>query len=173
MKRAFLLCVMLAAAPLADKLLITGSALFAIPIARDGAVFVVHKDNPVGGLTWTQALAVFAGNTADWKALGGPDAGIEVVSRTSRHSPLEIVSAYFDIAPEVITIALLGMLAIGYAYILSGCCGRSARFGCRRGAWCASISARLLPSLPAMKLQRWWKSSSFEFRSAALRGLMR
>jgi len=26
-------------------------ALFAIPIARDGIEFVVHKDNPLGGLT--------------------------------------------------------------------------------------------------------------------------
>ena len=98
MKRAFLLRMMLAAAPLsrfaqdtaraplAGKLLITGSALFAIPIARDG----------------------------------------------------------------------------------------SARFWRRRSAWCASSSARLLPApAAATRLQRWWKSFSFKFRSAALRSLIR
>lgn len=170
MKRAFLLCTILAAAPLAalaqatpgaplgGKLLITGSstmapmveelggrfrarhpglvitveaggsgrgvadalagkadigmasrelnakekALFAIPIARDGVAFVVHKNNPVGGLTRAQLLAVFTGGTADWKALGGPAARIEVVTRKPGHSSLEIVSQYFGIAPEAI-----------------------------------------------------------------------
>ena len=173
MKRAFLLCLMLtaaplpgfaqgtASAPLTGKLLITGSstmapmveelgkrfrarhpgvvisveaggsgrgvadalegkadigmasrklsqkekALFAIPIARDGVAFVVHKDNPVGGLTRMQALAVFTGKTADWKALGGAAARIEVVTRTPGHATLEIVPRYFGIAPEAIKAA--------------------------------------------------------------------
>lgn len=173
MKRAFLLCMMLvaaplaafaqgtASAPLAGKLLITGSstmapmveelgrhfrtrhpgvvitveaggsgrgvadalegkadigmasrelnpkekALFAIPIARDGVAFVVHKANPIGGLTRAQLLAVFTGKTADWKALGGPAARIEVVTRRPGHSSLEIVSHYLGIAPEAIKAA--------------------------------------------------------------------
>ena len=173
MKRKFLLCMLLAAAPLsgfaqekpsaplAGKLLITGSstmapliedlgkrfrtlhpgvaitveaggsgrgvadardgkadigmasreltpqeqALFAIPIARDGVAFVVHKDNPVGGLTRAHALAVFTGKTPDWKALGGPVARIEVVTRVRGHASLEIVSHYLGIAPETIKAA--------------------------------------------------------------------
>lgn len=171
MKRAFLLCMLLAAiplaalaqgtvsAPLAGKLLITGSStmaplvealgkrfravhpgiiitvesggsgrgvrdalegkadigmasrelnpkerasLFAIPIARDGVAFVVHKDNPVGGLTRAQALELFTGKIANWKALGGPAARIEVVTRKPGHSSLELVSSYFGIAPQAI-----------------------------------------------------------------------
>lgn len=173
MKRAFLLCMMLAAAPLpalaqataaaplTGKLLITGSstmaplvaemgkrfrarhpgvvitveaggsgrgvadalegrsdigmasrelspkekALFAIPIARDGLAFVVHRDNPVGGLSRAQLLAVFTGRTTDWKALGGRAAPIEAVSRKPGHSSLDIISSYFDIAPEAIKAA--------------------------------------------------------------------
>ncbi len=173
MKRAFLLCMMLATAPLAafaqgtasapltGKLLITGSstmapmieelgkrfhtrhpgvvitveaggsgrgvadalegkadigmasrelnpkekALFAIPIARDGVAFAVHKDNPIGGITRAQALAVFSGKIANWKALGGPDARIEAVTRTSGHGSLEIMSHYFGIASEAIKAA--------------------------------------------------------------------
>ena len=77
-------------------------ALFAIPIARDGVAFVVHKSNPIGGLARAQLLAVFTGGTADWKALGGPAARIEVVTRELGHSSLEIVSSYFGIAPEAI-----------------------------------------------------------------------
>lgn len=173
MRRAFLLCMMLAAgpltafaqgtasAPLSGKLLITGSstmaplveelgkrfrmrhpgvaisvesggsgrgvrdalegkadigmasrelnpkekALFAIPIARDGVAFVVHKDNRLGGFTRAQLLAVFTGKTADWKMLGGPAARIEVVTRKSGHASLEIVSHYLGIAPEAIKAA--------------------------------------------------------------------
>ncbi len=170
MKRAFLLCAMLAAAPLAafsqgtagvplaGKLLITGSStmapligelakrfrarhpdvvitveaggsgrgvkdalegkadigmvsreltskertLFAIPIARDGVAFAVHKDNPVRGLTRAQALELFTGKIVNWKALGGVDARIEVVTRTPGHASLEIVSHYFDMDPGAI-----------------------------------------------------------------------
>ena len=80
-------------------------ALFAIPIARDGVAFVVHKDNPIGGLTRAQALAVFTGKTADWKALGGSAARIEVVTRRSGHAEIDIVSDYFGIAPEAIKAA--------------------------------------------------------------------
>ena len=173
MKRAFLLCMLLAAAPLsgfaqgppsaplAGKLLITGSstmapmveelgkhfrtrhpgvvitveaggsgrgvadalegkadigmasreltpkekALFAIPIARDGVVFAVHKDNPVGGLTRAQALELFTGKIVNWKALGGPAARIEVVTRTPGHGSLEIMSPYLGIAPTAIKAA--------------------------------------------------------------------
>jgi phosphate transport system substrate-binding protein len=173
MKRAFLLCMSLAAAPLpgfaqgtasaplAGKLLITGSstmapmvvelakrfraqhsgvvitvetggsgrgvadalegkadigmasrelnpkekALFAIPIARDGVTFVVHKNNPIGGLTRAQVFELFTGKIANWKALGGPAAPIEVVTRKSGHSSLEIMSYYLGIAPEAIKAA--------------------------------------------------------------------
>ena len=90
MKRAFLGMLLAAAplcgfaqekpsAPLAGKLLITGSSTMAplvedlakrfrvrnpgvaIPIARDGVVFVVHKDKPVRGLARTRAIEVFTG----------------------------------------------------------------------------------------------------------------
>ena len=80
-------------------------ALFAIPMARDGVAFAVHRDNPIGGLARTQLLAVFTGKTAEWKALGGRAARIEAVTRTSGHSSLELVSRYFGIAPEAIKAA--------------------------------------------------------------------
>jgi phosphate transport system substrate-binding protein len=80
-------------------------ALFAIPIARDGVVFAVHKDNPIRGVTRAQLLAVFTGKTARWKAIGGRDAPIEVVTRTPGHASLEIVSHYFGIAPDAIKAA--------------------------------------------------------------------
>jgi phosphate transport system substrate-binding protein len=56
-------------------------ALTSTVVARDGIAIVVHPKNPVAALTADQARAVFAGKTTDWKALGGPDSPIRVVSR--------------------------------------------------------------------------------------------
>jgi phosphate transport system substrate-binding protein len=80
-------------------------ALFAIPIARDGLAFVVHKDNPVRGLTRAQALDVFTGKITHWKALGGNDARIEVVTRRAGYSSNEIFAHYYGIAPEALKAA--------------------------------------------------------------------
>ena len=80
-------------------------ALFAIPIARDGVVFVVHKDNPVRGLTRAQALEVFTGTITNWKALRGRDAPIEVVTRAPGRSSVEIITHYLGITPEAIKAA--------------------------------------------------------------------
>lgn len=80
-------------------------ALFAIPIARDGVAFVVHQSNPVSGLTRAQLLAVFTGKVANWKALGGRDAPIEVVTRSATRSSLEIVAQYLGIGSDTIRAA--------------------------------------------------------------------
>lgn len=87
------------------KLNRTEQALFAIPIARDGVTFVVHKDNPVQALTRAQALAVFTGEVADWGELGGRPAPIEVATRAPGGGVMEIVPHYLGIAPEAIKAA--------------------------------------------------------------------
>lgn len=80
-------------------------ALFAIPIARDGVVFVVHKDNPVRGLTRAQALELFTGKIATWKALGGSDTRIEAVTRAPGRASLDLVQAYLGTATTAIRAA--------------------------------------------------------------------
>ncbi len=49
--------------------------------AVDGVGIVVHPDNPVAALTTDQIKAVFAGEIDNWKALGGPDKGINIYTR--------------------------------------------------------------------------------------------
>lgn len=83
----------------------TEQTLFAIPIARDGVTFVVHKDNPVQALTRAQALAVFTGKLTNWRELGGRPAPIEVVTRMPGGGVMEIVPHYLGIAPEAIKAA--------------------------------------------------------------------
>lgn len=80
-------------------------ALFAIPMARDGVVFVAHKDNPVGALTRAQAIEVFTGNIVNWKALGGHDARIEAVTRPDGRGSIEITASYLGVASTAIKAA--------------------------------------------------------------------
>jgi len=80
-------------------------ALFVFTIARDGIALHVHRDNPVAQLTRMQAVELLAGRTGNWKALGGPDAKIEVISRKEGHSSLEIVSHHFGLDPREIKAA--------------------------------------------------------------------
>lgn len=77
-------------------------ALFAIPIARDGVVFAVHKSNPIDALDRAQLRAVLTGTAANWKALGGADAPIVIANRRPGHSTLEIVTHYLGIDPAAI-----------------------------------------------------------------------
>jgi phosphate transport system substrate-binding protein len=51
------------------------------PVAYDVLVLVVHRDNPLTGLTRRQLRAVFGGSVSDWGALGGRPGTIHLVSR--------------------------------------------------------------------------------------------
>lgn len=50
-------------------------------VALDCIVPIVHKDNPVNGLTRDQLKGIFAGKIVNWKEVGGADAPIVVVGR--------------------------------------------------------------------------------------------
>ncbi|HSW61842.1 MAG TPA: phosphate ABC transporter substrate-binding protein [Dissulfurispiraceae bacterium] len=50
----------------------------AITIAKDGVAIVVHKDNPVKGLTTAQIRDIYAGKITDWSQVGGSKGKIVV-----------------------------------------------------------------------------------------------
>jgi len=50
-------------------------------VARDGLAIIVHPSNPVDSISLEQAQEIFCGTITNWKALGGPDARIDIVSR--------------------------------------------------------------------------------------------
>ncbi|HEU5287669.1 MAG TPA: substrate-binding domain-containing protein [Candidatus Limnocylindria bacterium] len=52
-------------------------------IAQDRVVAIVHKDNPVPSLTKAQLKDIFSGKVTNWKAVGGADAPIKVITGTS------------------------------------------------------------------------------------------
>ncbi len=50
-------------------------------VALDAVAVVVHPDNPVRDLTLEQLAAVFTGEVASWRELGGPEAPVAVYGR--------------------------------------------------------------------------------------------
>jgi phosphate transport system substrate-binding protein len=52
-------------------------------IAQDRIVAIIHKENPVGALTKAQLKDIFSGKVTNWKAVGGPDAPIKVITGTT------------------------------------------------------------------------------------------
>jgi phosphate transport system substrate-binding protein len=52
-----------------------------VVVARDGVAVIVNPLNPVSNLTLDQIRDIFNGRITNWKALGGPDGEIAVVSR--------------------------------------------------------------------------------------------
>jgi two-component system phosphate regulon sensor histidine kinase PhoR len=58
-------------------------------VALDGLAMIVHKANPVKGLTLGQIRKIYAGEIANWKELGGPDTPIVVISRDTNSGTYE------------------------------------------------------------------------------------
>jgi phosphate transport system substrate-binding protein len=52
-----------------------------VVIAKDGLAVVVHRSNPVDGLSRDQIRQLFAGEITDWKDVGGPDRPVRLVTR--------------------------------------------------------------------------------------------
>ncbi|MCL2513850.1 MAG: substrate-binding domain-containing protein [Oscillospiraceae bacterium] len=51
------------------------------PIAKDGFVFITHKDNPVDSLSVEQIQDIYSGKIANWKDVGGDDLDIKAYQR--------------------------------------------------------------------------------------------
>lgn len=55
--------------------------LHAVTIARDAIAVIVHRDNPVQDLPLVRVKEIFSGKIKHWKALGGTDRSIVLVTR--------------------------------------------------------------------------------------------
>lgn len=71
------------------------------PVAWDALVIITHKDNPVGNLSLKQVKNIYTGKNTNWQEVGGPDAKIELFTRTSQYSGVgrtlrKLIFADFD-----------------------------------------------------------------------------
>ncbi|GER00089.1 phosphate ABC transporter substrate-binding protein [Iodidimonas gelatinilytica] len=85
----------------------TESDLVSHLVARDGVALIIHKTNPVDGLTSDQTSALYTRKIANWSALDGPDQKVVLVHKAQGRSTLEIFLKYFglsddDIRPDVV-----------------------------------------------------------------------
>jgi len=62
----------------------------AFGVAYDCIVPVVHPSNPVSDLTLDQLKSIYEGKTTSWKAFGGPDKEIVVISRDTSSGTYEV-----------------------------------------------------------------------------------
>jgi phosphate transport system substrate-binding protein len=58
-------------------------------VAMDGIAMAVHPSNPVKNLTVEQIRNIYLGKVTNWKQLGGPDAGIVMITRDSSSGTFE------------------------------------------------------------------------------------
>ena len=60
-----------------------GVTLNAVPVAKEGFVFVVNEDNPVDTLTTQQIKDIYSGKITNWAEVGGKDLPILAYQRNS------------------------------------------------------------------------------------------
>jgi phosphate transport system substrate-binding protein len=83
--------------------------LQAFSIARDGVCVILHRDNPVAGLTDAQVVAIYTGKLVSWKEAGGRDAPITVVNKAEGRSTLELFCRYYRLkSPDIKAHVVIG-----------------------------------------------------------------
>ena len=69
------------------------NGLRAIDVARGAIVFAVNASVPVTAVTEQQACELFSGKATSWKAIGGPDAPVAVLTRPPAEVDPEVIRA--------------------------------------------------------------------------------
>ena len=128
-----------------------------IPIAVDALVPVVHPENPVKALTIEQLRDIYAGKITNWKALGGKDDTIVVISRDTSSGTyetwVELIMKSEKVAPSALLQASNGAVAQAVAknrkaigYIGFGYLNKSLK----------KLNANNIEATPATALAKQW-----------------
>lgn len=70
-----------------------------IPIAREGFVFIVSRDNPVDSLTVEQIKGIYSGKITNWKDVGGDDVPIVAYQRNIDSGSQNYMRAFMGDTP--------------------------------------------------------------------------
>jgi len=76
--------------------------LFAFALCRDGAAIVVHRGNPLKGLSSRQLADVLTGKITDWKQLGVRPGPLKLAWRKEGQAIPELVMTHLKLKPEQI-----------------------------------------------------------------------
>ena len=69
------------------------------PVAGEGFVFVVNKDNPVNTLTIEQIKGIYSGEITNWKEVGGNDAEIIAYQRNADSGSQNYMISFMGATP--------------------------------------------------------------------------
>lgn len=78
-----------------------------VPIAQDAIAVVVHPSNPLSGLSRAQLRALFSGQAANWRDVGGADAPVRVITREEGSGTLDAFLAEVMGATRITPLALV------------------------------------------------------------------
>ena len=73
--------------------------LFAYPLCRDGAAIVVHRSNPLKGLSRRQLSALLAGKITDWRQLGARPGAIKLAWRMEGQAIPDLIEQHLKLKP--------------------------------------------------------------------------
>ena len=88
------------------------------PVAGEGFVFVVNKDNPVDTLTVEQLKGIYSGKITNWSEVGGNDAAIEAYQRNNDSGSQNYMISFMGETPlmkpvtDVIPATMTGILDV-------------------------------------------------------------
>lgn len=69
-------------------------------IGFDGIAMIINKDNPIDTLTTSQVRDIYTGRINNWKAVGGKDIPITLISQQEGRSTLDLFIKYFNMEVE-------------------------------------------------------------------------
>jgi phosphate transport system substrate-binding protein len=76
--------------------------LFSFALCQDGAAIVVHRSNPLKGLSRQQLSDVLTGKVTDWKQLGVRAGAVRVAWRMEGQAIPELIQQHLKLKPEQI-----------------------------------------------------------------------
>jgi len=76
--------------------------LFVFSLCRDGAAIVVHRSNPLKGMSARQLSDLLTGRITDWKQLGGRPGAIDLAWRAEGQAIPELILQHLRLKPEQI-----------------------------------------------------------------------
>jgi len=64
-------------------------------IGYDGIALIINKENPINTLSTSQVQDIYTGRIENWKAVGGPDVPVTLISNEEGRSTLELFIKHF------------------------------------------------------------------------------
>jgi phosphate transport system substrate-binding protein len=123
------------------------AGLYAIPIARDGVCFIVHRTNLVKTLTDDQIVRMYTRTVSNWKQVEGPDLPITLVHMAEKRDILELFLDHFKLRTTQIRADAIVQDSDQAIQAVTTRPGAIAYVSCSRGeAIGENVPVRVLPS---------------------------